>query len=290
MEHDQALQALQSESSHERLQGARALLTLARPDDRDALARALRNENDGYTKTALRQALRAIVEPTPLIVAAPTSDGDDLIYSDIYAKAVEETSARVVHELRRLIGRVKVTARSEWDKWESSATRREIARLDSLMDAIDRLGRAASVPQLAEFDLASMIRRAIRPEVERGTQIQTVGREPLIVVGDEVLVDLALQNAVRNAVEAVKDAGAFDAIIVSWGDTDRDYWITVADRGLGLPPRQDLFQLGVTTKDRTAHAGVGLAIARQAVQSLGGTLTLTNREDGGVLFELRWPR
>src|SRR5579864_4134243 len=100
MDRAEALSSLAAGSAHERLKAARALLSLAKPEDREAIAHALRSETDGYTKTALRQALRQMVEPTPLVVAGPSPDADEVIYADIYSKAVEETSARVVHELR----------------------------------------------------------------------------------------------------------------------------------------------------------------------------------------------
>jgi len=290
MEREEALALLGSSEAHERLRGARALADLATSEDRDVLVRALRSEPDVWTRSALRRALRTTVPPAPLIAESSRVSESELAYADFYAKAVEETSARVVHELNRLVGRVKVAARAEWPAWEGSRTRDELARLEALMAAIERLGRAAAVPAIEEFDLAGLVASSVRSEIEEGARIEMIGREPLLVVGDPYLVDLVLQNGLRNAVEAVQQAGSDEPVIVSWGDTDRDCWFTVADRGSGLPVRRDLFQLGVTTKDRAVHSGVGLAIARQAVQSLAGSLSLSGRDEGGVLYEVRWPR
>lgn len=289
MERPEALALLESSESHQRLQAARVLVEVAEVEDRGALEKALREEPDAWTKAALRRALRRTVPPMLLVAEAPADNQDGAEHLDIYGKAVEETTARLVHELRRLVGQVKLAGRREFPSWEGSNTRAAIARLDSLMEAVDRLGRAAGVPAIEEFDLGDLVSELVRVESEQGAQIELIGRRPLIVTGDPFLVDVALQNGLRNASEAVEESGSPEPVIVSWGDTDRDFWVTVADRGPGLPPRADLFQLGATTKG-VEHSGVGLALARQAIQSLGGSLTLTGREDGGVSFEMRWFR
>ena len=49
------------------------------------------------------------------------------------------------------------------------------------------------------------------------------------------------------------------------------------------------FEVGVTTKPKADHLGMGLAIARRAAHSLGGQVSLSPREGGGASFELRWP-
>jgi C4-dicarboxylate-specific signal transduction histidine kinase len=75
-------------------------------------------------------------------------------------------------------------------------------------------------------------------------------------------------------------------VTISWGNDEGGYWVTVIDRGPG-PPRGDPFRLGQTTKQD--HRGLGLTAAQQAMQSLGGDITLEQNESGGATAVLRWP-
>ena len=93
------------------------------------------------------------------------------------------------------------------------------------------------------------------------------------VVGN--LVDNALKYA--GAAEVAVDRGADGAIAVH-----------VRDRGPGIPPEeldavmQPFYRLEASRNRDTGGAGLGLAIAQQLAMSLGGALTLRNREGGGL--------
>ena len=69
--------------------------------------------------------------------------------------------------------------------------------------------------------------------------------------------------------------------------------LKVLDRGPGIP-EEDLAQVTKpfyrveSSRNRsTGGTGLGLAIAQQLAQAIGGTLTLRNREGGGLEAELR---
>ena len=104
---------------------------------------------------------------------------------------------------------------------------------------------------------------------------------------------LIVANGLRNAIEATESvadsAKLSNRIVISWGETDRDYWIAIVDWGPGLPLGIDrMFDIGSTTQ--RGHLGMGLAIAERAALSLTGKVTLTPREDKGARYEFRWPR
>ncbi len=74
---------------------------------------------------------------------------------------------------------------------------------------------------------------------------------------------------------------------ISWGDSDVDYWLAVLDHGAGLTgPIETAFEIGNSTKKD--HIGFGLAIARQAVETMIGSLTLEPAKHGGALYTARW--
>jgi signal transduction histidine kinase len=103
-----------------------------------------------------------------------------------------------------------------------------------------------------------------------------------------------LRRAIRNLVDnAVKYGGSAKVRVEAGeGDTIR---IEVADRGPGLPPDQlvraaEPFYRAEESRSRsTGGAGLGLAIAHAVAESHGGTLTLANRDGGGLLAILTLP-
>lgn len=67
--------------------------------------------------------------------------------------------------------------------------------------------------------------------------------------------------------------------------------IVVEDSGDGLPESEQkrIFEFGYSTKDGGAGRGIGLALVHQATQRLGGSVNVTDAEDGGARFVVRLP-
>lgn len=310
-----ALAALESPSLATRLQAARFLGRTATAADRAALQRARQREAVPWVRSAIDKAIaRASIEigeASAAIVALPDDDAEpDDVANEIYSTAVQDVSERFTHELRKIIGRARLHARSEVSEFEGSRTEHELGRLTQFLTGIERLGAAAAAPLLAEIDLAAVIGQeidAVSDELDVrqaggdtdadageppdhapgdvGLRIDRRGPTPLVVVADAGLVRIAVSNGLRNAIEASADVRA-EQVLVAWDETDRDLWIAIIDRGPGIAPGSDqLFEIGTTTKRN--HAGLGLATARQAVLSHGGTISLETLGDGSTRFLVR---
>jgi signal transduction histidine kinase len=96
-------------------------------------------------------------------------------------------------------------------------------------------------------------------------------------------------NVVRNAIELSPPGSSVE--IRAWVD-HTDACVDVLDAGPGFDPcleRDDdgLPPPGVTT--RTGGHGMGLALSRQILTQIGGSLRVANLDAGGVLARLRWP-
>ena len=71
--------------------------------------------------------------------------------------------------------------------------------------------------------------------------------------------------------------------------------LTVADHGPGIPEdeREKVFELFYRVNDQSARAtrgvGIGLALARQLVAQLGGTITVGDTPGGGASFRVTIP-
>jgi signal transduction histidine kinase len=103
---------------------------------------------------------------------------------------------------------------------------------------------------------------------------------------DETLLQLALENLVRNAVQSSPSGGQ---VRVAVRCVPEGLCLTVEDEGPGVAPAdaQRVFEPFFTT--RTTGTGLGLAVVRRVVLAHGGTVSVGQRQGGGARFELRLP-
>jgi two-component system sensor histidine kinase FlrB len=112
-----------------------------------------------------------------------------------------------------------------------------------------------------------------------------------VISGDRDLLELAVRPLLTNAIEAVLSVASAPparSVMLSYGTEQVAYYIAVIDAGPGLATGTELLAPSVTTKE--GHFGLGLATARTAIESLGGTLVLETNPQGGATAILRWPR
>jgi signal transduction histidine kinase len=125
---------------------------------------------------------------------------------------------------------------------------------------------------------------------------QDMGKDVQLVGKSEVVVDTrphALRRVLVNLTDnALKFAGSAEV----WVEANKgSLAITVMDRGPGIAETQlakvmEPFYRVENSRNRdTGGTGLGLAIAQQLAMALGGSLTLSNREGGGLCAELKLP-
>lgn len=103
---------------------------------------------------------------------------------------------------------------------------------------------------------------------------------------DPVLLQQVLINLLKNALEAGSPAGT---VILQFSLTPDAIGIALFDQGQGIHNQQDLFVPFYSTKPQ--GQGIGLALCRQIIGRLGGTLELQQRSDGiaGTVAQIRLP-
>ncbi|MDE0900929.1 MAG: HAMP domain-containing sensor histidine kinase [Erythrobacter sp.] len=293
MNREEALENLKAPSAHLRGQAARALGDVGRKTDLPRIRMAQREESVTYVNYALQETIRRLAHEHP---PEPSADEADVVSDDvrkqIYGKAMEWITGFLLHEISSPIGLVRLAAKRELgEQWEGSGTQRHLESVTRVFDAIERLKNAASVPRPEEFDLSALVDElldAYTPDVR--TWISTIGSRPFLIKSDPSLVRMVVANGIRNAVEAqqaASDQPNAHAVTISWGDSDVDYWLAVLDHGVGLNgPIETAFEIGNSTKKD--HIGFGLAIARQAVETMIGSLILEPSKHGGALYTARW--
>ncbi len=105
---------------------------------------------------------------------------------------------------------------------------------------------------------------------------------------DPELLDQALINLMRNAIEALRDTTAGKIELAASHDLDGRTVIKVIDNGLGIPleQREKVFVPFFTTKRQ--GSGVGLTLARQIMTVHGGMIVLSETVGGGITVTMRF--
>lgn len=293
MTRDQARALLSSSEAHERLKAARFFAKHALPDDHELVVTAHAKESISWIRRALFAAVQLSRNHFPKVPQNIEEDDEgEINVGDVHAQAVEETTNAILHEVRPAVGLIKAFAEKEiGENFSQSRTKFEIERLSSILQSIDLLGRAASQAVPKEFDLAMLIEEISRSTTHTSpVPMFFAGPKPFLVIGDSHLLGIAYANGLRNAIESTERLGVLkDAkVVVSWGKTDIDYWLSILDSGTGIVGSTEaVFEMGTTSKE--GHLGMGLALARRAIQSMRGSLKLTPRKERGMQFLISWP-
>jgi nitrogen fixation/metabolism regulation signal transduction histidine kinase len=105
---------------------------------------------------------------------------------------------------------------------------------------------------------------------------------------DPELLDQALINLMRNAIEALRDTEGATIELNASCDLDGRLVIRVIDNGVGIPPdqREKVFVPFFTTKRQ--GSGVGLTLARQIMTVHGGMISLSDTPHGGTTVTMKF--
>jgi PAS domain S-box-containing protein len=156
-----------------------------------------------------------------------------------------------------------------------------IAKRDPSFEEVDVNLLVHDAAQLLEHDLR-------HSEI---TLMLKLGEDLPRVLADPIQVVQVLVNLLRNARDAMVDpgAGGKELTVVS-SVAGRQLHVDVIDRGCGVTPEQmdRLFDRFFSTK--AVGLGMGLAISKTIMNSLGGRLTAAmNPQGGGMTFRITLP-
>jgi signal transduction histidine kinase len=118
--------------------------------------------------------------------------------------------------------------------------------------------------------------------------VSRVEPETLEVGVDAELLDQALINLVRNAIEALRDTPSGEIILSAYRESDGRIAISVADNGPGIPPeqREKIFVPFFTTKRQ--GSGIGLTLVRQIAAAHGASVDVGETTGGGATVRMRF--
>jgi signal transduction histidine kinase len=217
---------------------------------------------------------------------------DEVLAQQEKLAALGQAASLIAHEVKNSLNGMKVAASmlsADGDRTLPVRTMRgQIDRLSHLATSLLNFGKPANA-QLSLTPVGQLVAEAVEslrvlPEAEE-VEVTSELDTSLHVRCDPLLLVTALDNLLRNAMEAAvaaKDLGrqTHPRVRITTRRVDGAVRVEVEDNAGGPPPgfEAGLFQPFVTTKPR--GIGLGLSMARQAVERQGGSLAFERTATG----------
>ncbi|PHV10062.1 hypothetical protein CSQ89_18260 [Chitinimonas sp. BJB300] len=205
--------------------------------------------------------------------------------------------------MRSLLARLQAAiglARQRPDKVETSLERieREAIRLDSLVGellTLARLEAGSAEVKCERVELVELV-AAIADDAQfearlLGCDVQLQASGEFVAEVGAALLHRAFENVIRNAIKFTAPDTTVEVMVKV---DQQQLKVMVADCGPGVAEAElalifELFRR-VDENQGVAGFGLGLVIARRAIESHGGEITAQPRTGGGLCLSLRLPR
>jgi signal transduction histidine kinase len=210
----------------------------------------------------------------------------------------------ISHELRSPLVRLSFAAElvrtAENRDAAVARLKKEIDRLTHLVTALLETASAEGYPDPSSSNMEEIYFDVILNEVvedsrveaaEKGCGIKFSANSHLVSLGNSELLRRAFENIVRNAIHYTPEGSTVDVKLEVNADTGR---ITVRDCGPGVPEElltkifQPFFRVDDSRDSSTGGVGLGLAIARHAVDVHNGRLWAENMHPG-LMVQIEFP-
>ncbi|MCE0463744.1 MULTISPECIES: ATP-binding protein [Pseudomonas] len=206
-----------------------------------------------------------------------------------YLKERMQLLAAISHDLQTPITRMKLRAEFMDDSVEKDKLGNDLNEIEHLVR--EGVAYARSVHGATEascrIGLDSFLDSLVCDYQDTGREVSLCGKNGAVIETRPHALRRILVNLVDNA---LKYAGSAEVEI--GGDASTGVSISVLDRGPGIPEEvlaevvKPFYRVESSRNRSTGGTGLGLAIAQQLAVAIGGSLSLRNRDGGGLCVTL----
>jgi signal transduction histidine kinase len=219
-----------------------------------------------------------------------------IVFNQMQARIKQQIAERsrflaaVSHDLRTPLTRLKLRAEKIDSSELQAGIRNDIDEMTAMIDAtLDYLRGDMQPDPPCQLDVSALVHSLAENALEQGENVTVSGAAQPILVQP-----LALRRCLNNLIENAISYG--NSAHIDLVDSAHQLVITISDSGHGIPEHQletvfaPFYRLDESRSKHTGGAGLGLSIARDIALQQGGTLTLGNAPEGGLIATLTLPR
>ena len=199
--------------------------------------------------------------------------------------------AAISHDLRTPITRMKLRAEFVDDDEQRTKMLADLDEMEAMIKATLAFARDDAANEPPEpTDVADVLKNLVADKSDAGQQAIYNGPDSLVQTVRPLGLKRALTNLINNALNYGNQA------VVNLSSDESELSILIDDNGPGIPDdvKEQVFTPffrveGSRSRD-TGGTGLGMAIARNAVRSMGGDIELLDRLEGGLRVKVTLPR
>jgi signal transduction histidine kinase len=195
-----------------------------------------------------------------------------------------QTMLAIGHDLRTPLARLHLRLdEAPLDPAAREAMQADIGEMRDLLASLQTFVEPCSAEPPRRVDIAAMLQTLVDNAQDQGSDASYDGPDTLVVMNRAVPLRRALSNLVSNALHYGGNAE------VSLSMVKACVTVTIADHGPGIPEEelthviQPFVRLDHARSRDTPGMGLGLAIVVKSLNGEGASLTLANREGGGLV-------
>jgi signal transduction histidine kinase len=206
-------------------------------------------------------------------------------------RAQHEFLTNAAHELRTPMAMLSARVSSIDDPELSSGLREDIRALARIVSQLLQLSEldmltAGGAEQTELGDIVLGVTEALEREARRAGKIlrASIPDDPICVVGDPDVIEIATRNLVENAIEHTREGELIEVRL------DHTGTLEVADKGPGIADaiRDKIFTPFWRGSSSGQGAGLGLAIVQRIADLYAAQISVANAPGGGARFTLRF--
>lgn len=229
--------------------------------------------------------------------------------SEERARLKRQISNNVNHELKTPVGIIRGYVETLLNNPEMDQTQKrhfmekiqkQVERLVLMLDdlsTLTRLDDASGVIPTREVDMNQLLETLDEEIYESGIGGDMTFfydlPENCIVKGSESLLNAAILNFVKNS--AAYSNGSEMGLIYT-GEDDNFYTFSFIDNGTGVEEEhlsklfERFYRVESGRSRKKGGTGLGLSIVKSTIISMGGSISVRNREEGGLEFQFTLPK
>lgn len=202
-----------------------------------------------------------------------------------------QSLAAVSHDLRTPLTRLRLRVEELAQPELQHAVAMDIDEMEQMIDATLSYLRGEEKSEPARpIDLAALLSTIINEFSDAGRDIELRSPRRIVVRGGIIGLKRAFSNLIGNALRF-----GTHVTVTARPETDRVI-VTIDDDGPGIPEDQlsavlePFVRIEHSRNRETGGVGLGLTIAKSNLEAHGGSLTLSNRSEGGLRVVVTLPQ